>query len=165
MLAEYEGYVYIANIRDEQVTLLTYDQSKILDGFEPKRDYFKKIVDINDSCLSAIYDLHFYVKYKDSIEETDIWLVDEGRAVGIKENIEKNEVVIDVAHDAKDDSWIQYDKGAASKKINLADCEEFIVEKKYIKRNDRIVNEIIEKSSVTLNVFRNSIIMNRRSNL
>ena len=165
MLAEYEGYVYIANIRDEQVTLLTYDQSKILDGFEPKRDYFKKIVDINDSCLSAIYDLHFYVKYKDSIEETDIWLVDEGRAVGIKENIEKNEVVIDVAHDAKDDSWIQYDKGAASKKINLADCEEFIVEKKYIKRNDRIVNKIIEKSSVTLNVFRNSIIMNRRSNL
>jgi len=26
MLAEYEGYVYIANIKDEQVTLLTYDQ-------------------------------------------------------------------------------------------------------------------------------------------
>lgn len=42
MLAEYEGYMYIANIKDEQVTLLTYDQSKSLEGFEPKRDYFKK---------------------------------------------------------------------------------------------------------------------------
>lgn len=28
MLAEYEGYVYMANIKEEQVTLLTYDQSK-----------------------------------------------------------------------------------------------------------------------------------------
>ena len=57
MLAEYEGYVYISNIKDEQVTLLTYDQSKMIEGFEPKRDYFKKVVDINDSCLSAIYDI------------------------------------------------------------------------------------------------------------
>lgn len=165
MLAEYEGYVYIANIKDQQVTLLTYDQSKSLEGFEAKRDYFKKNVDLDDPRLSAIYDIHFYVKYKDSIEDIEIWLVDEGRAVGLKEDVEKNEVVIDVAHDAKDDSWLQYEKGAAAKKINLSDCEEYIVEKKYLKRNERIVNEIIEKSSVTLNVFRNSIIMNRRSNL
>ena len=80
-------------------------------------------------------------------------------------NVENNEVIIDVAHDAKDDSWIQYEKGAAAKKINLDDCEEYIVEKKYIKRNERIVDEIIEKSSVTLKVFRNSIVMNRKSNL
>ena len=51
MLAEYKGYVYIANVKDEQVTLLTYNQSKMLEGFEPKRDYFKKVVDINDSCV------------------------------------------------------------------------------------------------------------------
>ena len=92
-------------------------------------------------------------------------MVDEGRAVGMKGNVENNEVIIDVAHDAKDDSWIQYEKGAAAKKINLDDCEEYIVEKKYIKRNERIVDEIIEKSSVTLKVFRNSIVMNRKSNL
>lgn len=42
MLAEYEGYVYISNIKDEQVTLLTYDQSKMIEGFEPKRDYLRK---------------------------------------------------------------------------------------------------------------------------
>ena len=165
MLAEYEGYVYISNIKDEQVTLLTYDQSKMIEGFEPKRDYFKKVVDINDSCLSAIYDIHFYVKYRDTVEDTDIWMVDEGRAVGMKGNVENNEVIIDVAHDAKDDSWIQYEKGAAAKKRNLDECEEYIVEKKYIKRNEIMVDEIIEKSSVTLKVFRNSIVMNRKSNL
>lgn len=165
MLAEYKDYVYIANVKDEQVTLLTYNQSKMLEGFEPKRDYFKKVVDINDSCVSAIYDIHFYVKFRDTVEDTDIWMVDEDRAVGLKGNIENNEVIIDIAHDAKDDSWIQYEKGAAAKKINLYDCEEYIVEKKYIKRNEKIVDKIIEKSSVTLKVFRNSIVMNRRSNL
>src|SRR5574344_1142706 len=108
MLAEYEGYLFIAHMRDAQVTILTYDPSKNLEGFESKRDYFKKTVDINDPCLSAMYDIHFYVKYRDSVEDIDVWLVDEGRAVGLKENVENNEVVIDVAHEAKDESWIQY---------------------------------------------------------
>lgn len=165
MLAEYNGYVYIANIKDQQVTLLTYDQNKSLKGFAPEKDYFKKTVNLHDSNLSTIYDIHFYVKYNDSVEDINIWLVDENRAVGVKGNVENNEVIIDVSHNAKDDSWIQYEKGAAAKKINLGDCEEYIVEKKYFKRNDRIVNEIIEKSSVTLNVFRNLMIKNRRSNL
>ena len=136
-----------------------------MEGFEPEKDYFKKNVDLDDSSLHAIYDIHFYVKYKNSVEDMKIWLVDESRAVGLKEDIENNEVVIDVAHDAKDDSWIQYEKGAAAKKISLDDCEEYIVEKKYLKRNGRIVNETGKKLSVTLDVFRNSIIMNRRSNL
>ena len=165
MLAEYEGYVYIANIRDGQVTLLTYDQRKSLEGFEAERDYFKKTLDINDSRLSAIYDIHFYVKYNDSVEDADIWMVNEDRAVGLKENIENNEVIIDVAHDAKDESWTQYEKGAAAKRINLDNCDEYIVVKKYVKRNERLVDSLIEKSSVTLNVFKNSIVINRRSNL
>lgn len=165
MLAEYEGYVYIANIRDSQVTLLTYDQRKSLEGFEAERDYFKKTLDINDSRLSAIYDIHFYVKYNDSVEDADIWMVNEDRAVGLKENIENNEVIIDVAHDAKDKSWIQYEKGAAAKRINLDNCDEYIVVKIYVKRNERLVDNLIEKSSVTLNVFKNSIVINRRSNL
>lgn len=101
------------------MTLLTYDKRKSLEGFKAKRDYFKKIVDINDSCLSAIYDIHFYVKYNDSVEDADIWMVDEGRAVGLKENIENNKVIIDVAHDAKDESWVQYEKGAAALSLRM----------------------------------------------
>ena len=60
----------------------------------------------NLHCVSAIYDIHFYVKFRDTVEDTDIWMVDEDRAVGLKGNIENNEVIIDIAHDAKDDSWI-----------------------------------------------------------
>ena len=40
-----------------------------------------------------------------------------------------------------------------------------IIEKKYRKRDERIVDGTTEKSLVTLNVFKNSIIMNRRTNL
>ena len=40
MLAEYEGYLYISNIKDGQVALLTYDQVKWLRGFDPKERLF-----------------------------------------------------------------------------------------------------------------------------
>ena len=54
MIAKYKDYVYTANIKDKQVTLLTYDQNKIIEGFKPKRDYYKKVVDISDLCISYI---------------------------------------------------------------------------------------------------------------
>lgn len=163
MLAKYKGCVYNAKVEDKQVTLLTYNQNKAEEGFKPKRDYFEKNVDLNDSCLREIFDIHFYVKYKDCVEEQDVWMVDENRAVGFKGNVENNEVVIDVAHDSKDVSWIQYEKGAAMKKINLLDCEEYIVEKKYIKKEGK-VDEITEKFSIEFNVFRDVICMSRKSN-
>lgn len=165
MIAEYKENVYLANVRDSEVTLLTYYRSKSIDGFESKRDYFKKSVSIDEPNLFSLYDLHFYVRYHDSVEETELWSVDEGRAVGMKGNIEKNEVIIDVPHDSKDESWIQYDKGAASKMINLAACSEFIIEKKYIKCNGKVVDEIVERVSVTPTIFKNTMIKNRRTNL
>ena len=165
MIAEYMENVYLASVRDKEVTLLTYDQGKSIEGFEPKRDYFKKTIRIDDSNLVSIYDLHFYVKYKDCVEEAELWLVDEGRAVGFKGHIENGEVIIDVPHDARDETWIQYDKGAASKKINLHDCTEYLVEKIFVKQNGRLVNGIAERTSVTLTVFKNSIAMNRRESL
>ena len=165
MIAEYMKDVYLVSVRGKEATLLTYDQGKSVDGFEPKRNYFKKTVNIDDPNLVSIYDLHFYVKYKDCIEAAELWLVDEVRAVGLKESIENNEVIIDVSHNAKDESWIQYDKGAASKKININDCTEYLVEKTYIKQNGRLVNGITVMTSVSLNVFKNSIVMNRKENL
>lgn len=164
MFAKYQSSFYIANIKDRQVTLFTYDPSKSTESFEPKRDYFKKNVNLDDPDLSEIYDIHFYVKCNDSVEDTDIWLVDESRAVGLKANAEDNEVVIDVPHDAKNGSWISYEKGAAAKKIRLGDCEEYIVEKNYLKRDGKTVNELIERSSVTLNEFRLLMMMHRKEN-
>jgi hypothetical protein len=165
MLAVYDGYVYMANVQNDQVTLMTYDHKKSKEGFETKRDYFKRTVKLNDPFLEAVYELHYWVRYNDNVEDNDIWLIDEGRSVGLKTDIENGEVIIDVAHDAKDESWIQYEKGAAAKKINLSKCTEYFVEKNYIKRNDRIVHGAVERTSVTLSVLKNSMIMNRRVNL
>ncbi len=165
MIAEYMEDVYSVSVQGKEAVLLTYNQGKSINGFEPKRDYFKKTVNIGNPDLVSIYNLHFYVKYKDCIEEAEMWLVDEGRAVGLKGSIENNEVIIDVSHDAKDESWIQYDKGVASKKIDVNDCTEYLVEKRYIKQNGRLVNGITERTSVSLNTFKKSIVMNRKKNL
>ena len=54
--------------------------------------------------------------------------------MGFLSNIENNEVVINVDHNAKDSSWTQYDKHAASKKIKLTECEEYWVEKIFFKK-------------------------------
>ena len=117
MLAEFEGYTYIANVNFDTVTLVTFDENKKLEGFEAKRDYYKNIVKLDDPRLKSIYDIHYWVKYTDCIEKSEIWNIDEGRTVGFLSNIENNEVVINVDHNAKDSSWTQYDKHAASKKI------------------------------------------------
>ena len=164
MIAEYQGNIYFANVKEEQVRLVTHDPLKKTDDFEPKRDYFIKQVPFDDPDLISIYDLHFWVKYNDNVEENELWLVDEGRAVGAAPNIEEEKVVIDVNHDSREALWEQYDKGAASKTISLSDCEEFIVEKKYIKKNGSKYDNV-EKSKVNLETFKNTMITYRNENL
>ena len=164
MIAEYKENVYIASIQDNQVVLVTFNNNKKLEGFEPKRDYFRKVVQIDDPMLVSLYEIHYWVLYRDSVETLELWEVDAG-GLGLNPDIENEEVIIDVAHDAKDDSWIQYEKGISVKKIKLADCDGFFVEKKFFKRNGKIVNNVVEKSSVTLNTLKNSMIMNRNENL
>lgn len=116
MIAKYNHNAYIANLKDEHVVLVTYQKKKATEGFAQKRNYYKKKININDEGLTDLYDIHFYVQYNDIKEGYKRWLVDEGRAIGINGSIEKNEVIIDISHDSKHSSWIQYDKGAAAKK-------------------------------------------------
>lgn len=165
MLAEYSGYIYIASVQNKQVTLMTYNKSKCLEGFEPKRDYFKKNISINDALLKELYKIHYYVKYKDIVEDNEIWLVDEEQSVGFKSNIENDEVIINVAHDAKDGFWAQYERGASAKVIKLSDCAEYIIEKIYTKHDNKIVNKESEIDSVALNEMKKSMITNRKTNL
>lgn len=165
MIAEYEGFAYDAKVKKDTVLLMTVDKSKVIEGFEPKNDYYKKNVSFDDSMLKAVYDIYYYVKYKDCVEENDIWYADEGQATGLMSNVENGEITINVANSPKDQSWIPYERGFATKRVNLSECTEFFVEKKYMKRNGRGVDEIVERTSVSLSVFKNSIIMNRRSNL
>lgn len=144
MIAKYNNNTYIANLKDEHVVLVTYQKEKTTKGFAQKRDYYKKKIDLNNKGLTDLYDIHFYVQYNDIEEGSRKWLVDESRAIGINGSIEKNEVIIDVSHDSKHSSWIQYDKGAAAKKIKLDDCNDFIIKIKYIKQNGKNITKTEE---------------------
>ena len=165
MIAEYDGYAYKVIMHEKEALLITANKEKAVDGFESGRFGFEKFVSLDDELLDSIYDVFYLVKYKDQAEGEFDWYIDEGQSTGLISKVEDGEVTIRVDHSPKDDTWIQYERGFATKKVDLSSCSEFFVEKRYIKRNGRCVDGIIEKSSVTLNVFKTSIVMNRRSNL
>lgn len=164
MIAKYNNNTYIANLRDAHIVLMTYQKEKATEGFAQKRNYYKKKININDEGLTDLYDTHFYVQYNDIKEGYKRWLVDEGRAIGINGSIENNEVIIDVSHDSKHVSWIQYDKGAAAKKIKLDDCNDFIIKIKYIKQNGKIITKT-EEIRVEPDEFKDMMVQLRRVNL
>ena len=164
MIAEYKENVYIASIQDNQVVLVTFNNNKKLEGFEPKKNYFRKLVQIDDPMLVSLYEIYYWVLYRDSVETLELWEIDAG-GFGLNPDIENEEVIIGVNHAPKDKSWTQYERGVSAKRIKLADCDGFFVEKKFFKRNGKIVNNVVEKSSVTLNTLKNSMIMNRKKNL
>lgn len=161
MIAKYNNNVYIANLRDKHIVLVTYQKEKATEGFKQKRNYYKKEMNIKDKGLTDLYDIHFYVQYNDIEEGSRKWLVDEGRAIGINGNIENNEVIIDVSHDSKHDSWVQYDKGAAAKKIKLDNCNDFIIKIKYIKQNGKIITQT-EEIRVEPDEFKDMMVQLRR---
>lgn len=161
MIAKYNNNVYIANLRDKHIVLVTYQKEKATEGFKQKRNYYKKEMNIKDKGLTDLYDIHFYVQYNDIEEGSRKWLVDEGRAIGINGNIENNEVIIDVSHDSKHDSCVQYDKGAAAKKIKLDDCNDFIIKIKYIKQNGKIITQT-EEIRVEPDEFKDMMVQLRR---
>lgn len=164
MIAKYNNNVYIANLRDKHIVLVTYQKEKATEGFKQKRNYYKKEMNIKDKSLTDLYDIHFYVQYNDIEEGSRKWLVDEGRAIGIYGNIENNEVIIDVSHDSKHDFWVQYDKGAAAKKIKLDDCSGFIVEKNYIKQDGKVLTKT-EEMQIRPDELKHMMTQFRRVNL
>ena len=42
MIAKYNNNVYIANLRDKHIVLVTYQKEKATEGFKQKRNYYKK---------------------------------------------------------------------------------------------------------------------------
>lgn len=164
MIAKYNNNVYIANLRDKHIVLVTYQKEKATEAFKQKRNYYKKEMNIKDKGLTDLYDIHFYVQYNDIEEGSRKWLVDEGRAIGINGNIENNEVIIDVSHDSKHDSWVQYDKGVAAKKIKLDDCSGFIVEKNYIKQDGKVLTKT-EEMQIRPDELKHMMTQFRRVNL
>ena len=140
----FAGIIYDLNL----VSIVSYDERSEEKGFEAERDYYVKMIKIEDEDLEELYEVSFYVRYKDSVEENEMWIVDEGRAVGLIPDIENGIVVIDVPNSPKDDTWIQYERGASAKQILLKDCTEYMIKKVYRKKAGKIVDKLEETISV-----------------
>ena len=145
------------------ISIVTYEERTEEEGFESKRDYYVKRIKIEDEDLEELYEKHFYVRYKDSVEENEIWRVDEGRAVGLIPDIENGIVVIDVSHSPKDNTWIQYERGEAAKQISLKDCTEYMIKTIYRKKAGKVVDKLEETISVSEEEFKKSMLKNSRT--
>ena len=144
------------------ISIVTYEERSEEEGFEAKRDYYVKYVKIEDEDLEELYEKEFYVRYKDSVEENEMWIVDEGRAVGLIPDIENGIVVIDVPNSPKDDTWIQYERGASAKQISLKDCTEYIIKTVYSKKDGKVVDKLEETISVSEEEFKKAMLKNSR---
>ena len=144
------------------ISIVTYEERNEEEGFEAERDYYVKMIKIEDEDLEELYEKHFYVRYKDSVEENEIWRVDEGRAVGLIPDIENGIVVIDVPNSPKDDTWIQYERGASAKQISLKDCTEYIIKTVYSKKDGKVVDKLEETISVSEEEFKKAMLKNSR---
>lgn len=140
------------------ISIVTYEERTEEEGFESKRDYYVKRIKIEDEDLEELYEKHFYVRYKDSVEENEMWIVDEGRAVGLIPDIENGIVVIDVPNSPKDDTWIQYERGASAKHISLKDCTEYIIKTIYSKKDGKVVDKLEETISVSEKEFKKAML-------
>jgi hypothetical protein len=166
MVAKYNGQLYIANKVNDKIYIITKFKDKAIDGFQTKHNDFYKQIKIDDERLTDLYDVHFFVDYNDSIEKETFWCIDENRPIGLIALIENDEATITIDHFALDDSWITYDKYAASKIININDCFGWYIYKTYYKKNGNCFNDIYkEKQNVTIKELKENIIKYRYKNI
>ena len=160
MRAIYKKEEFLASIRNDLhlVNIISYDERSKEEGFEAKRDYYIKRIKLEDEELEELSEFSFYVRYKDSVEENEIWIVDEGRAIGLDTDIENSIVVIDVPNSPKDSTWIQYERGASEKQISLKDCTEYIIKTVYSKKDGKVVDKLEETISVSEEEFKKAMI-------
>ena len=157
----YRGYKYFTiPDREKGVVLLTRDEFKKIEGFESKRSYFRKSVDISDPDLTSLYMSQFFVRYKDNIETDEYWCVNDGRDVGGKQDVENGILVLRVSHNPKDSTWTKFVEGVSLKTVRLEDCMEYILIRQYTKRNGEVAH-CTEKKNMTANQFQKEMIKNR----
>ena len=160
MRAIYKNEEFLSSILHKLnlISIVTYEERNEEEGFEAERDYYVKMIKIEDEDLEELRKVSFYVRYKDSVEENEIWRVDEGRAVGFIPDIENGIVVIDVPHSPKDETWIQYERGEAAKQISLKDCTEYMIKTVYSKKTGKVVDKLEETISVSEEEFKKAML-------
>ena len=112
---------------------------------------FKKEVDTNSSDISDIYNVHFYVMYKDeAYPEQDTWAIGDGVSSDRPYRIEDGEVCISGFGAVSGNGWTTNGRDESSKIIRLSDCSKFWVEYKYTKKDGVMCSpEQVDKQEVS----------------
>ena len=161
MRAIYKNEEFLAAILYDLnlISIVTYEERTEEEGFESKRDYYVKRIKIEDEDLEELYEKHFYVRYKDSVEENEIWEILYG--TDLEMDIQRGIVVITLSRMRSDNKWKIVEKGASEKQISLKDCTEYMIKTIYRKKSGKVVDKLEETISVSEEEFKKAMLKNR----
>lgn len=142
------------------VSIVSYDERSKEKGFEAEKDYYVKMIKIEDEDLEELRKVSFYVKYKEIGEENEIWELTFG--TGLEMDISRGIVVIYIWSMEKDDTWKIIEKGISEKQISLKDCTEYMIKNVYSKKDGKVVDKLEETISVSEEEFKKAILENSR---
>ena len=164
MRAIYKKEEFFASIRNDLnlVNIISYDERSKEEGFESKRDYYIKRIKIEDEDLEELYEKEFYVRYKDSVEENEIWEILYG--TDLEMDIQRGIVVITLWGMRNDNKWKIVEKGASEKQISLKDCTEYMIKTIYRKKDGKVVDKLEETISVNEEELKKAMLKNMKSN-
>ncbi len=161
MRAIYKKEEFLGAIRNDLnlISIVTYEERTEEEGFEAKRDYYVKYIKIEDEDLEELYEKEFYVRYKDSVEENEIWEILYG--TDLEMDIQRGIVVITLSRMRSDNKWKIVEKGASEKQISLKDCTEYMIKTIYRKKSGKVVDKLEETISVSEEEFKKAMLKNR----
>ena len=164
MRAIYKKEEFFASIRNDLnlVNIISYDERSKEEGFESKRDYYIKRIKIEDEDLEVLYEKEFYVRYKDSVEENEIWEILYG--TDLEMDIQRGIVVITLRKMRSDNKWKIVEKGVSEKQISLKDCTEYMIKTIYRKKAGKVVDKLEETISVNEEELKKAMLKNMKSN-
>ena len=156
----FAGIIYDLNL----VSIVSYDERTEEEGFEEaKWDYYIKRIKIEDEDLEELGEVSFYVRYKDSVEENEIWEILYGTYLEM--DIPRGIVVITLWGGMRNDNkWKIVEKGMSEKQISLKDCTEYMIKKVYRKKAGKIVDKLEETISVNEEELKKAMLKNMKSN-
>ena len=162
MRAIYKNEEFLAAILYDLnlICIRTYEERNEEEGFEAKRDYYVKYIKIEDEDLEELYEKEFYVRYKDSVEENEIWEILYGTYLEM--DIQRGIVVITLWGGMRNDNkWKIVEKGMSEKQISLKDCTEYMIKTIYRKKSGKVVDKLEEIISVSEEEFKKAMLKNR----
>ena len=142
------------------ISIVTYEERNEEEGFEAKRDYYVKYIKIEDEDLEELYEKEFYVRYKDSVEENEIWEILYG--TDLEMDIQRGIVVITLSRMRSDNKWKIVEKGVSEKQISLKDCTEYMIKTIYRKKAGKVVDKLEETISVSEEELKEAMLARRR---